>query len=68
METGILDFSREIFVNALSGILENGSKVYDMASVYEEVNVHFPITVSMSVDSSSTMFALIRNTNYKRKN
>lgn len=25
-------------------------------------------TVSMSVDSSNNMFALIRNTNYKRKN
>jgi len=51
-------------------MIKDTSMMSSFKNMIEAINIFGEFgweTVSMSIDSSSTMFALIRNTNYKRK-
>ncbi len=52
-------------------MIKDTSMMSSFKNMIEAINIFGELgweTVSMSIDASSTMFALIRNTNYKRKN
>lgn len=61
----IMGFMNEYVMVKDTSVMSNFKNLIEAINIFGEYGWE---TVSMTLDSGMTMFALIRNTNYKRKN